>query len=334
MEQNKNNSVNININRDSGRLMTVLMQLGDLTPFRMHATCAVCGRVTMVSVADLVKRLGPRIGLWQVADRLQCSCGGFASHIEIYQDAFSKGFETRPYKVIEKPGTCGRYFLASGVDAIAALFQIENRPNLPPRNNIGPTQSVPVIRQKVDRRELVQMRWGFIPTTSAKGPQGKPIINAIGGQVDSTPMFAAAFSFRRCLLPADGFYEWMNDVYGERQPWLFRLKDAQPFGMAGLWETWTAPEGEQIDSCVLITTFPNMPVRQVHDRMPAIIHPDHYDLWLSSNTPPAEASRLLEIYPSEEMAGYRVGKEVNHTRNDNPSLIEPLQDSAIAKRQP
>jgi len=221
---------------------------------------------------------------------------------------------------------CGRYSLTTAPEALRRLFEFTNLPNLAPRYNIAPTQQTPVVRPASDSegRELVMLRWGLIPAWAKDASFGARTINARADTVASKPSFRDAFAARRCLVPADGFYEWRTED-GRKQPFRIGMKGGAPFAFAGLWERWTPPEGgETIESVTIITTDANDKLRPIHGRMPVILDPADYGAWLDRAPEGAEAERMLGPYPAEPMAFYRVGTRVNNVRNDDPTCIEPL----------
>ncbi len=216
---------------------------------------------------------------------------------------------------------CGRFFFLSSGPPIADLFQLAGVPDLAPRYNIAPTQPVAVVRVAEGARELVQLRWGLIPPW-AKDAKVAPI-NARSDTVADKPTFRHAFRKRRCLVPADGFYEWKATGGKHKQPYCFRLTDDRPFAFAGLWERWTAPDGP-VESCAILTTEANERVRPVHDRMPVMLDAADFGRWLEPVEQDAAAlAGLLRPYPSERMRGYAVGPCVNSPRIDDARCLEP-----------
>lgn len=218
---------------------------------------------------------------------------------------------------------CGRYTIHVPTRALMALFDLPEVPDLLPRYNVAPSQEVPVVRQSGETRELTLLRWGLIPFWSQDPKKGPSPINARAESAPEKPAFRAAFRHRRCLLPADGFYEWQK-VGTHKQPVLFRMKDEGPFAFAGLWDRWEGPEGRVIESCTLLTTEPNELVASVHDRMPVILPPEAYARWLDPQAhDPARLQPLLRPYPAAEMSATRVSSRVNSPRADDAGLIAP-----------
>jgi putative SOS response-associated peptidase YedK len=221
---------------------------------------------------------------------------------------------------------CGRFTLRTPASAVAEQFALAEIPPLQPRFNVAPTQAVAVVRQKSTSpadRELVWMRWGLIPSWAADPAIGNRMINARAETADQKPAFRQALRRRRCLLAADGFYEWQR-VGKQKQPYRLTMRDQRPFGLAGLWETWKSPDNETIVSCTILTTEANALVAPMHDRMPVIIGPEDYDRWLDpARQDPDELKPLLRPYPSEAMVAYPVSPQVNKVENDGPECIEP-----------
>jgi putative SOS response-associated peptidase YedK len=217
---------------------------------------------------------------------------------------------------------CGRYAQRTDPKRLAKEFKVPEVLNASPRYNIAPTQEVLAVRESPDGREMTLYKWGLVPTWAKDAFIGAKLINARSETVTEKPSFREAFKRRRCVIPADGFYEWQR-TGGRKQPFFFRMRDERPFGFAGLWERWEGEGGKVINSCAILTTEANEVLRPVHDRMPVILHPDDYELWLG-----AEARELglvkemLRSYPAEEMVGYPVGSGVNSPRNQGAGLLE------------
>ena len=176
---------------------------------------------------------------------------------------------------------CGRYRLTRKKEILAEHFGIEPDDNWQPRYNVAPTQDIAVIRQHRDEPKRIAsvMRWGLIPFWSKDPNAGFKMINARAEDVAEKPAFREALRKRRCLIPADGFYEWQKSG-GKKRPFCFTMADDSLFAFAGIWERWKNPEGQWIETCSIITTTPNQLTEDVHDRMPVILHPEDYDLWL------------------------------------------------------
>ncbi len=220
---------------------------------------------------------------------------------------------------------CGRFTLSQPVEAIASVFQLNEVPKLEPRYNIAPTQLVPTLHKtEQNERQFQMLRWGLIPSWAKDPAIGAKLINARAETVAEKPSFRSAFRHRRCLVIADGFYEWRRQE-GKKQPFYFRLQNEQPFAFAGLWEHWQDPNGEVIDSCTIITTEANEILQPIHDRMPVILNPNDYDLWLDPTVEkPEQLQQLLQPYSSRAMTSYPVSTKVNKPTNDTPELINSL----------
>jgi putative SOS response-associated peptidase YedK len=209
-----------------------------------------------------------------------------------------------------------RGFAGPGTDTHSALTT--------PRYNIAPTQTVIVVNDTGDR-QLVPMRWGLIPSWAKDPSIGNRMINARAESIAEKPAFRAALKRRRCIIPADGFYEWQRTV-SSKQPVRIVLKSREPFGFAGLWEHWTSPTGEEVLSCTIITTEVNELLREVHHRMPAILPREAEAAWLDPKVQDTETLlALLKPYPSEAMEYYPVDRLVNSPANDVPQCIIPVQ---------
>jgi putative SOS response-associated peptidase YedK len=223
---------------------------------------------------------------------------------------------------------CGRFTLITPAEVVAEQFQLIEVPSLSPRYNVAPTQPVAAVRPSPGNggRELVLLRWGLVPFWAKDPAIGSRMINARSETVAQKPAFRAAFRRRRCLVPADGFYEWQRQDQG-KQPFYIRLGNEKPFAFAGLWEHWEGPDETVIDSCTLLTTEPNDLIRLLHNRMPVILAPSDYDLWLDPGVQEAELLQpLLRPYPSENMIAYPISTWVNSPRNEGPQCIEPLAE--------
>ena len=231
---------------------------------------------------------------------------------------------------------CGRYALTSAPEAIRALFSYTETPNFPARYNIAPTQPIPIVTAErgadggPTTRHFLLARWGFLPGFVKDAREFPLIINARSETVCEKPSFRAAMKRRRCLIPADAYYEWLKlGASGrkvERKPYLFRRKDGAPMGLAGLWETYAGPDGAEIDTACILTTAANGATVAVHDRMPAIIETRDFNAWLDCDGVRAEeAAALLKPAAEETLAFYEIGPEVNRATSEGPQLQEPLK---------
>lgn len=221
---------------------------------------------------------------------------------------------------------CGRYTLSSPTDLVIDLFEVDDSPPLEPRFNIAPTQEAPIVRATDEdhQRRLDPLRWGLVPFWAKDLSIGHRLINARAETVAQKPSFRNSLKRRRCLVVADGFFEW-KATGGRKQPFYFRRADTVPFAMAGLWDRWDKGEGTALETFTILTTEPNRLVAEVHQRMPVILRPADFDLWLD---PVQEVSKELDEltrpFPAEEMDGYPVSTYVNNPANDSPRCVEPL----------
>ena len=219
---------------------------------------------------------------------------------------------------------CGRYTRHASWRDLVEYFRILDDPrwNLEPRYNIAPTQQVLIIRNGDNGREPARVRWGLIPHWAKDKSIGNKLINARSETVAEKPSFRDAFKKRRCLVVADGFYEWRKEG-AKKQPHLIRLKSGEPIAFAGLWSAWTDKEdGSEVETDAIITTEANELLKPLHNRMPVILSPDEYDQWLDPES--GDGRELLKPYPSDEMEHLPVSTRVNIVRNDDRSLIEPI----------
>jgi putative SOS response-associated peptidase YedK len=218
---------------------------------------------------------------------------------------------------------CGRYAVTSAPEAIRTLFGYAEQPDFPPRYNVAPTQPIAIVRMVDGRRQFALVRWGLLPSWVQDPKNFSLLINARGESVMDKPAFKAAMKYRRCLVPANGFYDWKASAT-RRQPYCVRAKSRQPLAFAGLWETWTGPNGEELETAAIVTTRANRALADIHDRMPVIVPPDAFDLWLNCNAVDAEtAGTLIAPAPEDLLEAYEVSSAVNRTANDHAQLVEP-----------
>ena len=224
---------------------------------------------------------------------------------------------------------CGRARLSSDVSEIKLVFSIPPHrptPNIAPSWNVAPTDPLPIVcyDARASERSLDVMRWGLVPFWTKDIKVGFANINAKAEGIEGKPAFREAFQRRRCLVPVDNFYEWKKTATG-KQPYAIALADRGLMALAGLWETWRSPVGERVRSFAIITTVPNELCAELHDRMPVVLKPAAWPVWLGEE--PAEASQLKALlvpYPSEEMVAWPVSPRVGNVKNNDPSLIEPV----------
>lgn len=220
---------------------------------------------------------------------------------------------------------CGRFTLTVDTAELQTAFAGFTFPSLfAPRYNIAPSQ--PILALPNDGQSRADFfAWGLIPSWSKDPTIGARLLNARAETLAEKPSFRGPYRYKRCLIPADGFYEWKKTPgQGAKIPYRITLKDQKPFAFAGLWDEWLGPDGSQVKSCVIITTAPNALVAEIHDRMPVILHPQDYAAWLSPEArAPQELQPLLTAFPAAEMSAYPVGRLVNNARLDTPEMIQP-----------
>jgi putative SOS response-associated peptidase YedK len=218
---------------------------------------------------------------------------------------------------------CGRYTLRTPVEKLAEEFGFDaTSVELPPNYNVAPTQEVAAVLSEGGERRLELLRWGLIPSWADDPGIGSRMINARAETAPEKPSFRRAFRERRCLIPADGFYEWKR-MNGTKQPYYIRMREGHPFAFAGLWEGWKDDGGPEIRSCAILTTAPNALAGDIHDRMPVILPVGAYDAWLDPEAEKEELVALLAPYPEAEMEAYPVSRFVNSPSNNDPRCIEP-----------
>lgn len=220
---------------------------------------------------------------------------------------------------------CGRYLLTSAPEAVRAIFGYKPQPNFPPRYNIAPTQPVPVVSADHDTRSFRLMRWGFIPSWVKDPSTFSLVINARAETVLEKPSFRAAIRHRRCLVPADGYYEWQASARG-KQPYLVTPAGGGLVAFAGLCETWTGPNGEEMDSVAIITVPANEALAWLHARMPAVIAPADFDNWLDCVQVDArEAVQMLRPAPDDLFEVRPVSPQLNRADREGAALIAPYE---------
>jgi len=235
---------------------------------------------------------------------------------------------------------CGRFTLRASLEDVAAFFETNGSvPDVQPRYNIAPSQPVAAVRAEETSRELAMLRWGLIPRWAKDPAIGFRLINARAETAREKPAFRDAFAARRCLIPADGFYEWQRR--GERRhPWFIGAKTGGVFAFAGLWERWwvradarlggtlaDARPGDTVETCTILTTAANALLAPIHDRMPVILPRDAFGPWLAGE------AVALDPYPSEILSTHRVSPLVNHPGNDDPRCVEPFTASSDTEQR-
>ena len=220
---------------------------------------------------------------------------------------------------------CGRYALRIAAPEIARILGLDTALEMRPRHNIAPTQPVAICRIGADGgRELVPVRWGLIPRWSRTGEEAYRLINARAGTVGERPAYRDAWRHRRCLVPADGWYEWQGPK-GRRQAWFVHRPGHEPLCFAGLWERWRSPEGDAVDSCTILTTTASPAVAAIHPRMPVVLDPAIWATWLDPAVDdPATLSTWLRPWPDEDLRAYPVSSRVNDPRHEEEDCSAPL----------
>ena len=219
---------------------------------------------------------------------------------------------------------CGRFTLTVSASVLADLFNLEDPPDFRPRYNVAPTQSHPIVRTgEGGSREWAAMRWGLVPHWAKDAKIGARMINARSETAAEKPSFRTALSRRRCLVPADGFFEWKTEASG-KQPFHIRFTDRRPFALAGLWERWRRVEGEALETFTILTTRPNDVAARLHDRMPVILAAESWPAWLQASPLSSEQKEQLFLpFPDQDMEAVPVSRRVNSPRNDDPACLDP-----------
>ncbi len=224
---------------------------------------------------------------------------------------------------------CGRFTLRRTAQAIADELGVADAPDGQPRYNIAPTQQILAVREMDGKRVASLLRWGLVPSWSASVTGSAPLINARADTAAVKPAFRSAFKRRRCLVPADGFYEWKTEGR-KKLPHLFSLADGGLLALAGLWEVWER-EGQRVESVCLLTTEANELMQAVHDRMPVILPSEARSAWLDPGTDAARLNALLRPYPASMMVCRPVSQKVNHARNEGPECLESPLAAAVGE---
>jgi len=229
---------------------------------------------------------------------------------------------------------CGRFVITSPPAALRAMFGYAEQPNFPPRHNIAPTQPIPVVMIENGARHFRLMRWGLLPAWVKDPRKFTLLINARSETVQDKPAFRNAMKRRRCLIPADGYYEW-HTADGRKRPFFIHRRDGEPFGLAGLAETWIGPNGEELDTVAIVTAAASPDLAVLHHRVPVTIAPDDFARWLDCAAFEVEAAMALLHAPEEgEFAWHEVSTRVNRVVNDDAQLILPITDEERAAEAP
>lgn len=229
------------------------------------------------------------------------------------------------------PTMCGRYTLRSRAELLQQVFGLPSLPGLEPRYNIAPSQPVPVVRVGPEGRALEQMRWGLVPFWAEDPAVGNRMINARAETAATKPAFREPFRRRRCLMPADGFYEWQETGSGRKQPWFLCLPDGEPFAFAAIWDRWRGTGGTELRSCCLLTTGPNDVVEPIHDRMPVLLAGSDARTWLDEDAGVDDLLGLCRPYAGA-MKATPVTVRVNDPAHDAPDCLEPISRPPVERR--
>jgi putative SOS response-associated peptidase YedK len=229
---------------------------------------------------------------------------------------------------------CGRFVITSPPAALRQVFGYVEQPNFPPRYNIAPTQPVPVVILENGGRHFHLMRWGLVPAWVKEPRKFTLLFNARSETVQEKPAFKNAIKRRRCLVPADGYYEWQDDG-GRKRPYFIHRRDGRPVGFAGLAETWMGPNGEEVDSVAIVTAPASADLAALHHRVPVTIAPGDFERWLDCRTSDVETTMALLISPGEgEFAWHEVSTRVNRVANDDAQLVLPITAEEMATEEP
>lgn len=228
---------------------------------------------------------------------------------------------------------CGRFARRSTQRVLADWFgvELEDMPWFAPDYNVAPQSTQPVVRLNAGtgNREFALMRWGLVPFWAKDAKVGYSTINARAEEVATKPIFREAFKQRRCLVPADAFYEWQKIGAKTRLPFAFALKSGEPYAFAGLWERWRPREGDPLETFTVLTTDPNELAEPVHDRMPVILEPRDYERWMNPGDPARPPVDLLRPYPAEKMRSWTVNERVGNVRNNDADLLAEWQPDKL-----
>jgi putative SOS response-associated peptidase YedK len=221
---------------------------------------------------------------------------------------------------------CGRFSRSTSVGEFSRRFDARSIDDILPSYNVAPGQSVLTARVTPDQgRHLVALKWGLVPHWAREAKIGYRMINARSETVREKPAYRGPYRRQRCLVAVDGFYEWQT-VEGQKQPYYFHLMSGEPLAFAGLWDSWTNPDGEPLQTCTLLTTQGNSLISPIHDRMPVILSPEDYDLWLDpAIDDPGNLMPVFEPYPGDLMESVPVSPRVNSPKNDDPECVAPVE---------
>lgn len=221
---------------------------------------------------------------------------------------------------------CGRFTFAICPELLAEIFGVDVLRKLHPRYNIAPTQHVPIIRESATGgRRLSSVRWGLVPHWAKDITIGNRLINARCETAHEKPAFRQAIRARRCIIPASGFFEWASTPSG-KIPHYITMRDGTPLALAGIWDSWKSHDGETLETFAILTTTANSLIATLHDRMPVLLHPTEFELWLDRSTNnPEKLRRLYQPYPSELLREWEVTTLVNNPNNESPETVVPVR---------
>jgi putative SOS response-associated peptidase YedK len=219
---------------------------------------------------------------------------------------------------------CGRFVITSAPEALRRLLGYKEQSNFPPRYNIAPTQPIPLVRLEQGERHFALARWGLIPSWVKDPKEFSLLINARLEGVVGKPSFRAAMKRRRCLIPADGFYEWKKEATGKR-PYFIRGRNREPFAFAGLWETWVDRDGGEIETAAILTCDANRTLAPIHNRMPVIVPKEQFDTWLDCDRIDSkQAAAIVGPAPDDFLEAYEISTRVNSMKNDSEKNLAPV----------
>jgi putative SOS response-associated peptidase YedK len=224
---------------------------------------------------------------------------------------------------------CGRFVVRSSPEEIRRLLGYEDTPNFPPRYNVAPTQPIAIVRMERGKRRFALVRWGLIPSWVKDPKRFSLLINARAEGIGDKASYRAAMQRRRCLVPADGFYEWQKTPRGKR-PFYVHRRNGRPMAFAGLWETWMDATGGEIDTAAIVTCPANAMLAPIHDRMPVVLAPEDFAAWLDAEHVDAQAAgALLRPAPEDVLQADEISTRVNDHRNEGAELIEPVAAATV-----
>jgi len=225
---------------------------------------------------------------------------------------------------------CGRYAFTSPVTAMREVFELgDPLPNLRPQYNIAPSQAVPIVLEGASGRVMGHVRWGLVPSWMRAFPKDRPQINARSETISEKPMFRSAYQSRRCLVPANGFYEWRRGRVKDNHPFLIHAQNMAVFAMAGIWETWTAPDGTKVHSMAIVTKDAEASIEAIHHRMPVVLRPENYRLWLAKDGA-AGLEAVMKETGQVDLQYHPISTNINKASNDGNDLLTPVDDPAMA----